>query len=160
MVRVFAPYRIFGPVLRGRTALGLPAFLSRASTVNRMKALNLIGASIVKQNGRVAEMSKHFPEIWATYLSLKATAKFLNVTFALWKDLQGIRNQTKPGFHPLQRWKQGMTTKVLHIFNFHFSQSFQASNMNFKHFCELCFPDVVLAVINYLWIQILNNYWD
>lgn len=101
-MRVFAPYRIFGPVLRGRTALGLPAFLSRASTVNRMKALNLIGASIVKQNGRVAEMSKHFPAIWATYLFLKATAKFLNMTFALWKDLQGIRNQTKPGFHPLQ----------------------------------------------------------
>lgn len=98
----FTPYRIFGPVLRERTALCLPAFLSRASIVNRMKALNLIGTSIVRQNGRVAEMSKHFPEIWATYLFLKATAKFLNVTFALWKDLQGIRNQTKPGFHPLQ----------------------------------------------------------
>lgn len=101
-MRFFAPYRVFGPVLRERAALGLPAFLSRACVVNRMKALNLIGASIVRQNGRVTKMSKHFPEIWATYLFLKATAKFLNVTFALWKDLQGIRNQTKTGFHPLQ----------------------------------------------------------
>jgi hypothetical protein len=33
---------------------------------------------------------------------LKASARFFNVTFALWKDLQGIKNNTKAGFHSLQ----------------------------------------------------------
>lgn len=53
-----------------------PAFNSRASGVNKMKAPSLIGTSFVKQNGRVTEMSKHFPVIWATYLCSKQLPKF------------------------------------------------------------------------------------
>lgn len=72
----FLSFRVFSHASLAGIAISFPAFMPRVSVVNKMKTLSLIGTSFIKQNERVTEMSKHFPVIWATYLSLKQLPNF------------------------------------------------------------------------------------